>query len=488
MSDEWERHDEAPDPSVRAVVRTPALPSVAEHNPAAAHWRDLEIDPDLAGLAPGRARPSSIVISVGGDRWPLPVDDVLPAPLAWHPRRPLVAGLAVRDRRAHVWIADYHARTCTVLNGPRAAVSFTAYGHPPVAWCGDRLVLLIPGSDPEPERPQEHPVVFEAAGPGVVAFEPPAAELQRLAGARLAVLDPDTGASTPLTPVLLVRSLLPTPAGDAVTVSHGRWSDEDGALRWTDVLLDLDAPERPRPAPPASEDVPPPTAGPGTEPAASIPVGPAARLVPSPPAPGPLLLWIRAFSPGEGRPCPAPFDLHTAGHPVATLDLPLHWPADAALEPLHTQIVDTIAEACKHWDGPVAVGGHSFGATLALYALAHLPDLVAAVAHSGCYNRTLTPTGFHYERRSYWDAPDIYRAFSALHFADRLDRPVLLVHGAEDGNPATPPEQSVGLYRAIVATGGRARLVLLPHEGHHYRYRETHRHVAREHRDWMARW
>ncbi|TDB75953.1 hypothetical protein E1264_39155, partial [Actinomadura sp. KC216] len=187
-------------------------------------------------------------------------------------------------------------------------------------------------------------------------------------------------------------------------------------------------------------------------------------------------------------PCAAPIDLDEAGHPVAILDLPLYWPADATPGLLHAQIIGAVEAARKHWDGPVAVGGHSFGATLALYALAHVPDLVSAVVHSGCYNRTLTPTGFHHEKRFYWAAPELYHAFSALHFADLIDRPVLLVHGSDDGNPATPPEQSVELYRAILAAGGRARLVLLPFEGHEYRYRETHRAVAEEHRAWMARW
>jgi dipeptidyl aminopeptidase/acylaminoacyl peptidase len=62
---------------------------------------------------------------------------------------------------------------------------------------------------------------------------------------------------------------------------------------------------------------------------------------------------------------------------------------------------------------------------------------------------------------------------------------VLIVHGSEDTNGATPADQAVGLYRAIVATGGRARLLLLPYEGHTFRHRETHRAVAAEHRAWL---
>ncbi|TDB89424.1 hypothetical protein E1264_08400, partial [Actinomadura sp. KC216] len=303
---EWERRDQAPDPSVWATVRTPALPSISECNPAAVRWRDLVIDPDLAGLVPGRARPSSIVITDGGDEWRLPLDDVLPTRLAWHPQRPLLAGLAIRERRAYVWTADHRARTVTVHLHLRAAVSFTAYGHPPVAWCGDdRLVLPVPGpdadarpdGDAEAAPPEARPVAFEATGPNVVAFEPPPEELVRLAGARLAVADlgSGTGESTPLTPPMLLRSLLPAPTGNKVIATHGYWDAGDEALHWADVLIDLDAPGTPRPVPSGGEyrallEPPPsdpePTAGAvtATRPAVPIPTGLGTATLALPPA------------------------------------------------------------------------------------------------------------------------------------------------------------------------------------------------------------
>jgi dienelactone hydrolase len=185
---------------------------------------------------------------------------------------------------------------------------------------------------------------------------------------------------------------------------------------------------------------------------------------------------------------------HLAGlrAPAALLDLPLHWPDDARAEDLRQEIVHGVEQAVSALrgtygrTGPVIVGGHSFAATVALIALAHCPDLAGAVAHSGCYNRTLTPEGFQYERRSYWQVPGLYREFSALDFAGRLSRPVLLVHGCDDTNPSTPPDQAVGLYRAVVATGGRARLVLLPREGHTFRHRESLATVASEHESWLG--
>nr|WP_236667088.1 prolyl oligopeptidase family serine peptidase [Nonomuraea sp. K271] len=209
-----------------------------------------------------------------------------------------------------------------------------------------------------------------------------------------------------------------------------------------------------------------------------------ATLTHYPGKPG-TVLWLRDARPGDRVTAPPLLD---TGHAVAYLNLPLHWPADATVELLHPQIIDTVRAAVSTVDGPVLVGGHSFSATLALYALAHVPELRGAIVHSGCYNRTLTTTGWQHEKRHLWQAPDIYRAFSAVEFAQKLDRPVLLAHGVDDANPATPAEQSVGLYKAIVATGGTARLLLLPGEGHAFRYAEHTAFLTSEHRSWIERW
>ncbi|MGH3840745.1 MAG: alpha/beta hydrolase family protein [Pseudonocardiaceae bacterium] len=218
---------------------------------------------------------------------------------------------------------------------------------------------------------------------------------------------------------------------------------------------------------------------------------------------GPLLLWLCPYHADETRPAippiggsTTPLTLTVTGFPVAAMDLPLSWSPDATLDALHTQIVTTIQSAVdtlaahfpQDYNGSILIGGHSFGATLALYVLAHLPWFAGAIVHSGSYNRTMTPTGFQYEHRPYWAAPDIYHAFSAVLFADRLTAPVLIVHGAEDTNPATTPEQAVALYRSIIATGGHARLVLLPHEGHKFNYHESQEILVVEHRAWLRRW
>ena len=205
------------------------------------------------------------------------------------------------------------------------------------------------------------------------------------------------------------------------------------------------------------------------------------------------LLWLRVTgtdqqSPGPATDKPTIPVLAAAAGKAAVLDLPLDWPPDAPLEYLHMQIVQAATRAIAELGSdPVVLAGHSFAATVALYAMAHVSNVAGAIAHSGCYNRTRTLHGFQFEKRTYWQAPDIYQAFSALHFADKLDRPVLIIHGTEDDNPSTPADQAVELYRAVVAAGGHARLVLLPREGHNLRHAESLRTALDEQRRWLAR-
>lgn len=134
------------------------------------------------------------------------------------------------------------------------------------------------------------------------------------------------------------------------------------------------------------------------------------------------------------------------------------------------------------------VGGHSYGAFLAATLLAHSDLFRAGIARSGAYNRTLTPFGFQSERRTLWEARESYWKLSPFLYADRIRAPLLLVHGAEDSNPGTAPIQSERMFRALKATGGTARHVVLPHEGHAYRARESVHHVVAEMLDWFGRY
>jgi dipeptidyl aminopeptidase/acylaminoacyl peptidase len=132
----------------------------------------------------------------------------------------------------------------------------------------------------------------------------------------------------------------------------------------------------------------------------------------------------------------------------------------------------------------IGVTGHSHGALMTVNLVAHSDLFRAGVATSGSYNKTLTPFGFQNERRSVWEAPDVYMKVSPFFVADKLKTPLLIVHGADDANPGTTPLQSSKLYEAIRGNGGTARLVILPHEPHWYAARESNEQLVYE----MLRW
>ena len=133
----------------------------------------------------------------------------------------------------------------------------------------------------------------------------------------------------------------------------------------------------------------------------------------------------------------------------------------------------------------VGVGGHSYGAFMTANLMAHCDLFNAGVARSGAYNRTLTPFGFQSERRSFWDAKKIYYSISPFMHADKINEPLLLIHGEADNNSGTFPMQSERLFQAIKGNGGTVRLVLLPNESHGYRARESVLHTQAETIEWF---
>jgi len=132
----------------------------------------------------------------------------------------------------------------------------------------------------------------------------------------------------------------------------------------------------------------------------------------------------------------------------------------------------------------VGVTGHSHGALMTVNLLAHSDLFRAGVATSGSYNKTLTPFGFQSERRSVWEATDVYLKVSPFFSADKLKTPLLIMHGSEDANPGTTPLQAIKLYEAVRGNGGTVRLVMLPHEPHWYTALESNEQEVYE----MLRW
>ncbi|TET77538.1 S9 family peptidase [candidate division TA06 bacterium] len=136
----------------------------------------------------------------------------------------------------------------------------------------------------------------------------------------------------------------------------------------------------------------------------------------------------------------------------------------------------------------VGVGGHSYGAFMTVNLLAHSDLFAAGIAKSGAYNRTLTPFGFQSERRTLWEAPEAYFKVSPFMHADKINEPLLLIHGEIDSNSGTYPLQSQRLFHALKGHGATARLVMLPYEGHGYRARESVLHVLAEMIEWIDKY
>jgi dipeptidyl aminopeptidase/acylaminoacyl peptidase len=136
----------------------------------------------------------------------------------------------------------------------------------------------------------------------------------------------------------------------------------------------------------------------------------------------------------------------------------------------------------------VGVGGHSYGAFMTANLLAHSDLFRAGVARSGAYNRTLTPFGFQSERRTIWEAPEMYIKVSPFMQADKIKHPILLIHGMADDNSGTFPIQSERMYQAIKGNGGIVRYVQLPYEAHGYLARESTEHTLWEMVTWFDKW
>ena len=136
----------------------------------------------------------------------------------------------------------------------------------------------------------------------------------------------------------------------------------------------------------------------------------------------------------------------------------------------------------------VGVGGHSYGAFMTANLLAHSDLFRAGIARSGAYNRTLTPFGFQSERRTIWEAPDLYLKVSPFMFASKINEPMVMIHGEADDNTGTFPIQSERMYQAMKGHGATVRLVMLPHEAHGYAGRESIEHVLYEMISWFDKY
>ncbi|EMS47754.1 putative glutamyl endopeptidase, chloroplastic [Triticum urartu] len=180
---------------------------------------------------------------------------------------------------------------------------------------------------------------------------------------------------------------------------------------------------------------------------------------------------------------------------------------DSYVEQLVTSAEAAVEEVVRrgvvHPD-KIAVGGHSYGAFMTANLLAHAPHLFCCgIARSGAYNRTLTPFGFQVlvfqsfltacivlqnEDRTLWEATNTYVEMSPFMSANKIKRPILLIHGEQDNNSGTLTMQSDRFFNALKGHGVQSRLVILPFESHGYSARESIMHVLWESDRWLQKY
>jgi dipeptidyl aminopeptidase/acylaminoacyl peptidase len=136
----------------------------------------------------------------------------------------------------------------------------------------------------------------------------------------------------------------------------------------------------------------------------------------------------------------------------------------------------------------VAIGGHSYGAFMTANLLTHSTDFACGIARSGAYNRTLTPFGFQSEQRNFWDIPEIYNGMSPFYTANKMKKPILLIHGEADNNPGTFTLQTERYFQALKGLGADARMVILPKESHGYAAKENILHLLWEQEQFLDKY
>ncbi len=121
----------------------------------------------------------------------------------------------------------------------------------------------------------------------------------------------------------------------------------------------------------------------------------------------------------------------------------------------------------------LAIGGHSYGAFSTVNAMVNTPYFKAGIAGDGAYNRTLTPFGFQNERRTLWEAPNVYLQMSPFLYANNLTGALLMYHGLADQNVGTDPINSERLFQALNELGKTTAMYRYPLEDHGPAARET---------------
>ncbi len=119
----------------------------------------------------------------------------------------------------------------------------------------------------------------------------------------------------------------------------------------------------------------------------------------------------------------------------------------------------------------IAIMGGSYGGYMTNWAISQSDRFKVAVSMFGIFNLITDFSNSEYWRwdtdyleRFYWEDPDIYRRLSPATYADRIQTPVLIIHGESDNN--TFISNSKEMYQSLHARGVPCRFIHYPREGH----------------------
>ncbi len=146
---------------------------------------------------------------------------------------------------------------------------------------------------------------------------------------------------------------------------------------------------------------------------------------------------------------------------------------------------------------PSKVGciGASYGGFMTMYLQTVTDIFAAAIAHAGISDHTSYwgegYWGYSYSEASMgdnlpWTNPDLYVKQSPLYRADKVNTPLLFLHGDSDTN--VPPGESIQMFTALKLLGKPTALVEFSGQNHHILDREKRRKWHETIMAWFARY
>ncbi len=137
----------------------------------------------------------------------------------------------------------------------------------------------------------------------------------------------------------------------------------------------------------------------------------------------------------------------------------------------------------------IGIVGWSYGGFMTAWAISQTRRFKAAMMGAGVCDYH----SFHAQTNiPDWDMrilaadpltqPEVYRAHSALTFAESITTPTLILHGEED--PCVPVNQAYAFHRALLERNVPTELVVYPREGHGFSERDHTRDLDER----MLRW